>query len=280
VSGSGIIGSTVLPLSNGAPRRSCIALSTLLLVAAPLGAQTIYTGFTQNPGCVVNGPNMCAQKIAAQGAALTARNAFFSNLTNNVGTQNLESFAPGLVAPLALDFGFAGIATLTGSGNIETEDPLDIIPFGRFAISGSQYYQTQAAGVANFSIVFSQLVAGFGFYGIDFGDVGGSVGLDLFGGGVKLNTLVIQPQVAPSGTFVPELNGGLRYWGVLFGSNTIDRVDFTLTGLDYDADVFAFDDLTVADASQVQSTVPEPATFALMGAGLLGVVVVRRRCRR
>jgi hypothetical protein len=67
---------------------------------------------------------------------------------------------------------------------------------------------------------------------------------------------------------------------VLFGSNTIDRVDFTLTGLDYDADVFAFDDLTVADASQVQSTVPEPATFALMGAGLLGVVVVRRRCRR
>ena len=253
-----------------------LALSGLLLVAAPLGAQTVYTGFTQNPGCVVDGPNFCAQKIAPQGAALTARNAFFGQLTNNVGTQNFESFAPGLGAPLALDFGFAGIATLSGAGNIEAEDP-EIITVGRYAISGSQYYQTRAAGVANFSILFSQQVAGFGFYGIDFGDVGGSIGVDLFSGGNKLNSLVIQPQMAPYGTFVPELNGGLRFWGVLFGSNAFDRVDFTLVGEASAQDTFAFDDLTVADASQVQSTVPEPATFALLGAGLLGVFAVTRR---
>jgi hypothetical protein len=257
--------------------RSRLALSTLLFLAAPLGAQTVYTGFTQNPGCVVNGPNMCAQKIAPQGAALTARNAFSSNLTNNVGTQNFESFAPGLGAPLALDFGFAGVATLSGAGNTEAEDPVDIIPFGRYAISGNQYYQARASGVANFSILFSQLVAGFGFYGIDFGDIGGSVGIDLFGSGLLLTSLVIQPQVAAPGTFVSELNGGLRYWGVLYGSNTIDRVDFTLTGLPTDADVFAFDDLTVADASQVQNPVPEPSTFALMAAGLFGIIAVKRR---
>lgn len=44
--------------------------------------------------------------------------------------------------------------------------------------------------------------------------------------------------------------------------------------------MFAFDDLTVADASQVQGTVPEPTTFALMGAGLFGVVAVKRRRRK
>jgi hypothetical protein len=115
-------------------------LAAVALCAAPLGAQSVFTGFTQNPGCVIGGPNGCAQKLAPSGAALTARNSFFSNLTASASTQNFEAQAAGTPAPLVLNFGFAGNATLTGAGNVEAEDATNIIPFGRYATSGTKYY--------------------------------------------------------------------------------------------------------------------------------------------
>jgi hypothetical protein len=42
--------STKVPLDDGVFMHARLALSGLLLIAAPLGAQTVYTGFTQNPG--------------------------------------------------------------------------------------------------------------------------------------------------------------------------------------------------------------------------------------
>ncbi len=253
-------------------------VSLLALVSAPLGAQTVFTGFTQNTGCVVGGPNGCAVKMAPSGAALTARNQFFANLNNSVATQNFDNITGGTSAPLTLGFGFAGNATLSGSGNVEIESS-SIIPFGRYAISGDRYFQTEAAGTATFSILFSQKVAGFGFYGVDFGDVGGSVLVRLLSGGSLVSTLTIQPSAGTG--FIPQLNGGLRYWGVLFGSNAFDKVEFSFTGDPNDSDVFAFDDLTVADASQVQppGVVPEPSTYLLMATGLGALALVARRRR-
>jgi hypothetical protein len=115
---------------------------------------------------------------------------------------------------------------------------------------------------------------------MDFGDVGGTVSVRLFSGATLLNTLTVQPNAGTG--FIPELNGGLRFWGVLFATNTFNRVEFVLTGNPNDADVFAFDDLTVADASSVKlDPVPEPGTWALMLTGLAGLgITARRRGRR
>jgi hypothetical protein len=252
-----------------------------MLAAAPLGAQTVFTGFTQNPGCVAGGPNGCAQKIAPSGAALTARNAFFSSLSNSVATQNFENIGVGTSAPITLGFGFAGSATLSGSGNIEEEDLVNRVPFGRYATSGSRYFQLEVGGSGTFAVQFSQQVAGFGFYGTDLGDVGGSVLIRLLSGSSLLNTLTVQPSLGTG--FFPELNGGLRFWSVLFGTNTFDRIEFQFTGNPDDPDVFAFDDMVVADASQVVvppvNVVPEPSTYALMLTGIAGLAVVARRRR-
>lgn len=256
-------------------------VSALMLAAAPLGAQTVFTGFTQNPGCVAGGPNGCAQKIAPSGDALTARNAFFSSLSSSVSTQNFESIADGTTAPITLGFGFAGNATLTGAGNVEQEDLVNRVPFGRYATSGSRYFQLSVGGNASFAVQFSQQVAGFGFYGTDLGDVGGSVLVRLLSGSTLLNTLTVQPSLGAG--FFPELNGGLRFWSVLFGANTFDRIEFQLTGNPDDEDAFAFDDMVVADASQVVvppvNVVPEPSTYALMLTGIAGLAVVARRRR-
>lgn len=190
-----------------------------------------------------------------------ARASFLGGLTG-VGTETFESQANGAGAPLSVSFpGSSGsiTATLSGDGNIANV-PSGTNGFGRYPISGSQYWETGSA----FGISFSAPVAAFGFYGVDIGDFGGQVTLTFAGGG--------------SGTFnvgncINCSGGGVLYWGIIDAENLFTSIAFgnTASGTDY----FAFDDFTIGSREQV--TVPEPGIVALFGLGLLGLVSLRRR---
>ena len=249
-----------------------------MLAVATAGAQTISNGRTQNPTCNAGSSNTCATAFAPSGAALTARNSFLSTLNASVATQTFESFNDGATPPLNLNFGFAGNATLTGAGSIE-EDNAGRTSVGRFntTAGGSKYLAVSADNVGSFQVQFSQRVAAFGFYGTDIGDVGGSLTLNFFDGASLVGSFIAQPSEGPEGTFIPQLNGNMRFWGVTSAANTFNRVTFNFSGAAGNPDVFGFDQLTVADAAQV--VIPEPSTYALLATGLVGLAVAARRRR-
>ena len=214
-----------------------VGIATFSLTAAPM----IFFGEDLNPN---------------QGANLTNSNAahddFFSNLIG-VGTEDFESFATGATAPLAVDFGAAGTATLNGGGAIQSG-----YSTGRFPISGEKYWEA-STGTGMFTIDFSEAVAAFGFYGTDIGDFNGQIQVST-AGGLTETFDIPHTQNAPNATAL--------FWGVIDTEDEFTSISFANTGSS--GDWFGFDDFSIGSRQQV--SVPEPASISLLGIGLLSLV--------
>ena len=198
--------------------------------------------------------------------ASLAETQFLSNLTG-VGTENFESYADNTSSPLAITFPGAGTATLQGSGEVNEVTPGTTNGYGRYAISGSKYWETSSA---LFSIEFSDPIAAFGFYGIDAGDFNGQLQLIATNGHTE--TLTIPHTVgAPGGTVI--------YFGFIDTEHTYTSIQFSNTGSS--EDWFGFDDFTIGSPQQVipPNPVPEPASMLLLSSGLLmaGAAIRRKK---
>lgn len=252
--------------------RSTVVLTGLIaltLGAANASAQTIYFGED------LDGSTTQASTFTN---SLDAEASFLSALVG-VGTETFDGFAVGTTNPL-LTFPGAGTATLTGTGCVSyiqwsaCNNPVDNSTaggtngFGRYPVSSPNYFEVNAG---DFEINFSAPVAAFGFFGIDIGEFGGTLGLNFFNGA----DLVAAPDI-PYTVF----DANAFFFGFIDPSNPFTRVTFDIGGAS--GDVFAFDDMTIGSVEQVvnPTPVPEPSAILLLASGFIGLFGVSYRRRR
>ena len=191
-----------------------------------------------------------------------ARNQFLSQLVG-VGTENFESFAAGQAPPFNSTFMGAGTATFTGMGNIANV-PVGTNGFGRYPISGNQYFDTATA----FTITFSTAIAAFGFYAVDIGDFGGQVTLTLTHA-MGPDTVVTVPNT------INGPGGGVLYFGLIDTANPFLSVTFGDTAPGVDS--FGFDDMTIGTVEQVQAVPDSGSALCLLGLAFAGIAALKRK---
>ncbi|MGD1703233.1 PEP-CTERM sorting domain-containing protein [Dapis sp. BLCC M229] len=203
--------------------------------------------------------------------ASTAESDFLSNLVG-IGTEDFEGFAANTTDPLNLVFpGSTGNLTATlsgGNGSVSSVPVGSTNGFGRYATSGTNFWQVAAGGSNNFQVDFSTEIAAFGFYGIDIGDFGGQLVVELSNGTTQQFT------VPNTGGSFGSTDGSVIFFGLVAedASEVFTSFEFlTTTG---QGDVFAFDDFTIADIQQIQSPSPVPAPEPASILGLLAVGAV------
>ncbi|TAD78080.1 MAG: PEP-CTERM sorting domain-containing protein [Oscillatoriales cyanobacterium] len=229
-------------------------------------AQAYRVFFGEDPN------NSATSPLLSTPNANSAEASFLSNLIG-VGTETFEGLPNGAGGPLSLTFPGAGTATLTGPGRISAVTSGQTNGTGRYAISGQKFWEVSANGM--FTVNFSDPVAAFGFYGVDLGDFGGQLVLNLSGG--QTQSVMVPNTVGRSGS----TDGSVLFFGLIAESiqETFSSISFAMTiG---QGDVFAFDNMTVGSLKQVKpptESTPEPiALTGLLVIGVLGARSLRQR---
>ena len=244
---------------------SIVALGTMY--AGSSFAYQIFRGedLNGNPTSIPAIPNSTNSQLA-----------FFGFGTPRV--ENFENQAVG-AGPLTLGFGSGNTAvnaTLSGvNGAVQSVGtPTD----GRFSVPGGNKFWAATASNRNdtFNIAFSTDVEAFGFFGIDIGDFGGILSLELLDGEESMMGTAF-PINTSTGN---NRDGSVVYFGIRAQSQSewFRSIRFRLTNTTTQDDAFAFDSFTVVGAPRTPpAQIPESGTLALAGLALLGASLVRYR---
>mmetsp|Transcript_15005 Transcript_15005/g.56909 ORF Transcript_15005/g.56909 Transcript_15005/m.56909 type:complete len:215 (-) Transcript_15005:864-1508(-) len=206
-------------------RSPAFALAPLALLAASAQAD-LFTFFGEdvNPG---GGGNEVPPLLAAPKAD-AARDEFFAFLTDPFGaTQNLDGlpadsfpFPAGTPPPIMLTYPDGDGGTFTAT--IEGAFILDEVRNGQYPISDHNYLRSPAN---NWTITFDCDVVGFGFYGVDIGDVGGQLNVTL-----EFSMMSGDELITLQAEHTRDKSGNVLYFGFLDEHNPVREI--TITNVD------------------------------------------------
>lgn len=288
----------VWPADPGVPVSIKNTVVAITLIATAALCSTAQAAYVVTYGHTANG--FRDVPLVKYDAALDARTDFFDG--GMPAVQGFEDFATGTTGNLAITFGSgdnAVTATLGGtSGRVAAVTP-GTTDEGRYSVAGSpgnsaaegtKFWETKATNAGStFELWFDNPVIKFGFFGVDVGDFGGVLELDLLGRDPVTGDEVLIGTVGPGAAGGAVISGpadgsvlyfgvtaqtsadwfrGVRFRSVIGGSRT------TLSD-----DVFAFDSFTVVAAPRgpLPTPLPAPGTLALLGAAMVGLALLRRR---